>query len=340
MDHLPQPENADLLMIEVPFLCTIAPSTVKEFRRYPANYGLSVDEDGIIDVAALFDLSYDEQLSFIQASLYFAPLQLVCKSATFNISDFRRIDANSRALPETKKLPHYCNKVHQWLLGSNRDEAVLDCLIIAQRNFAIINQDNEFTRKSHFSAILLSIRILYDYIWNSDTSFTDIQTRQNCYESHDDSKHSIPSTILLRKHMKDRGWCPHEINKLLSYVPADTLHFLASIPRSRNRMEGHDACSSIECVVYNNSELSDGGHLTDSCACSNVKPSSPEELHSIIARGRIPLMSFSQSPDGEIHLSYIEAQPSTSYIAISYLWADGLGKTNIRTVCRYVDFGS
>ena len=89
MDHLPLPANADPPKIEVPFVCTIVPNTAKEFCSYPASHGLDVDQDGIIDVEGLFKLSVHEQLCFVQAWLYFAPLQLICGSI-LDIGDFKQ----------------------------------------------------------------------------------------------------------------------------------------------------------------------------------------------------------------------------------------------------------
>ena len=337
MDHLPLPANADPPTIQVPFICGTVPTTVAEFLAYPSTYELTIDQDGIINVVDFFQMSLESQLSFTQSWLYFGPLRLVCGPG-FIVNEFRGLGENGAAVLCTSSLPPYCQEVHRWLLESDQEENLLECLVLAQRNFAVVNQDNNFTRQNPFSALLFSIRVLYDYLWNSDTSFMPPQVHINSTSSANDPTSSLPSTSLLRKHMEDRGWCYHELNNLQSYVPLDTLYFIGSLPRRSSRTTGHGSCSSLtNCIAYNTGDQANSGHATESCTCAYLTPSSPEDLRSIISRGRIPLLSFTESATGVISLSYVEATPTTSYTAVSHLWADGLGnqQSNSMLLCQF-----
>lgn len=332
MDHLPLPKRAEPPKIDVPFVCHNVPESSKQFMVYAPEHGLALDQDGIIDVRALFSQPYDDQLSFVQSWLYFAPLRLVCGS-NLKLDEFQKQSSDGHTILNSSSLPSCCQRIHKWLLEENHDEDILECLRIAHRNFAVINQDNEHTRTTSFSAILMSIRVLYDYIWNSDMYYTPPQNLVSHKIPSTSLQNPLPSTLILRRYMKDRGWCIHDINNLESYLPVDTLYYFSTLPRSKSRTTGHENCASFsKCNAYNFGDEMSSGHVRKGCGCYHLKPSNPEALHKIIERGGIPLVTFHQKHRGDITLQYIEAQPSSSYVAVSHLWADGLGNQHANSM--------
>ncbi|KAK5723030.1 hypothetical protein LTR17_014080 [Elasticomyces elasticus] len=73
-----------------------------------------------------------------------------------------------------------------------------------------------------------------------------------------------------------------------------------------------------------------GHHTTAGCGCVYV-PAPDEELLSILERGKVPMLCC-QLIDGRFKLTYTEMREVTTCVAISHLWADGLGNTEAHAI--------
>lgn len=66
-------------------------------------------------------------------------------------------------------------------------------------------------------------------------------------------------------------------------------------------------------------------HLTDGCSCDDYVTDSLV-LDRILARGSLPLLQVkTASPLDEISVDAVNVQPESEYVALSHVWADGLG---------------
>lgn len=142
--------------------------------------------------------------------------------------------------------------------------------------------------------------------------------------------------------MVDDGWCYHQVRDLSQQFNKHTFRYLSSLERSSERLGKHRRCrQQASCVAYNtnsNSYLS--RHTTPECVCAMV--STPyASLIEVIRSGKVPLISIEEidSDVRNCRLKVHSRSKDTEYVAISHVWADGLGnpKTNALPLCQILD---
>ena len=130
-----------------------------------------------------------------------------------------------------------------------------------------------------------------------------------------------------RRQMLENGWCSHQVRHLSMKYDTKTFSYLAKLKRSPSRDEDHTQCTAHEtCIAYNTNPLTyTTQHTTSDCTCRMV--SVPyDKLISIARRGRVPLVAIESFATGWTPKLRIKARSRTSeYVAISHVWADGLG---------------
>ncbi|MCJ1311978.1 hypothetical protein MMC25_005652 [Agyrium rufum] len=156
------------------------------------------------------------------------------------------------------------------------------------------------------------------------------------------SRHQ-PTEYEVLKRQKEKmiakGWCHHHVNHLSRTYDLNTFLYLATLERSPQRLFDHTLCLSHEaCIAYNtDTETYETRHVTTDCTCQMV--STPyDRLTKVIRQGGIPLLSIEyDATTGEIPKVNVNRRTWRSkYIAISHVWADGLGnpKANALPVCQ------
>ncbi|KAI0654779.1 hypothetical protein C8Q70DRAFT_471377 [Cubamyces menziesii] len=133
------------------------------------------------------------------------------------------------------------------------------------------------------------------------------------------------STALMRSLMYkllDRGWCP----KTLTYFPGELIFIIPNLvnlpPFTRNGPEDHLLCDDDSCAIYTITDESTyvPRHVHPSCRCEYQKPSL-DDVSRLLSQGLVPAVVF----DGTA-LRVVPAAENP-YVAISYVWAEGMGST-------------
>ncbi len=119
------------------------------------------------------------------------------------------------------------------------------------------------------------------------------------------------------------GWCPFTIHKL---VPR-TLSLLAYVStRSlpiRELKDEHDRCDPDACMFYQVDEKTyENSHVCPHRPCEYLAPPS-HDVFAYLERGEIPVVTLDQDSQ---HMT-VRGASGGSYVAISHVWADGLGST-------------
>jgi hypothetical protein len=128
--------------------------------------------------------------------------------------------------------------------------------------------------------------------------------------------------------MVNNGWCPHQVDHLSYKYGLSTFSYLATLERLPARLADHQRCTLHEkCVAYDTDPVTyETRHTTTDCVCAMV--SVPyESLVKITRKGHVPLISIhsSASTDGLLELRVHRRSRKDKYIAITHVWADGLG---------------
>ncbi|KAI1324472.1 hypothetical protein F5Y16DRAFT_381046 [Xylariaceae sp. FL0255] len=142
-------------------------------------------------------------------------------------------------------------------------------------------------------------------------------------------RHRGQTLRLAQESMVANGWCSHQVKHLSNRYDIKTFSYLATLEPSPYRRVSHDRCANQDkCVAYNTAQNSTyrTRHATSGCTCRMV--SMPyEELSRIIRDNKMPLVSIEQEKGTRTRLRLrVHTRSQTSeYIAISHVWADGLG---------------
>lgn len=146
-----------------------------------------------------------------------------------------------------------------------------------------------------------------------------------------DQQTNYQSLKRWKERMLANGWCCHQVNHLLATHDIKAFPYLATLERSSHRLADHKRCwNSVACVAYNvDTATYKTRHVAVDCKCLMV--STPYgRLTKIIRKGEIPLISIEGGTNaGATHeLRVYPRSRESRYIAISHVWADGLGNPN------------
>ncbi|PBK87249.1 hypothetical protein ARMGADRAFT_998177 [Armillaria gallica] len=142
-------------------------------------------------------------------------------------------------------------------------------------------------------------------------------------------RQNISWTILLppgfhhmTKIMLSNGWCPFTI-EILSHDVCSLSYASTRKPYVRGAVEGHHKCKMTACVINTIDTSSySNRHAMEGCTCAYSKPP-VERVCGSLENSEIPVVHQLEPNDG---LSSSDGS-KIPYIAISHVWADGLGST-------------
>ena len=126
--------------------------------------------------------------------------------------------------------------------------------------------------------------------------------------------------------MRAAGWCPSQIFILCQGAfSIQSLYYFTALrqPESPSR---HQSCSKYKCVAYqNNLERYTTQHCTSDCKCEELSIDNGA-VEDILLKGEIPLLRIVPGQSlADLSLEIISSQTSSPYVALSHVWADGLG---------------
>ncbi|KAH7303684.1 hypothetical protein B0I35DRAFT_517242 [Stachybotrys elegans] len=141
-----------------------------------------------------------------------------------------------------------------------------------------------------------------------------------------------PSPIL-KERLRRGGWCPSDSPffpeaTVMSSISAD--YYFGSRPCPWRRRADHSDCSIAIC----NAHLSvvdtatyQQRHVSPTCRCTAVEV--PAEASDLVSQNAVPVVRW----DGTM-LTVSRGSAQTPYIALSHVWADGLGNNNTNSLPR------
>ena len=138
--------------------------------------------------------------------------------------------------------------------------------------------------------------------------------------------------------MQRSGWCPSEIEKTLERTfNIQALHFFLSVSNEPS-IGRHATCNRQRCLAY---QIDVKNYKTQHI-CGNQRHCrdlfiDALELDVIIKDGSLPLLQICQEGSLDTLMAKVERSNSqSSYVAISHVWADGLGNpdANALPICQ------
>lgn len=339
MDHIPD-ENGTRMVLKVPYYSNGFTYDGQEWATFPERAGYPWLAENIT-VQQLNEhyrtCSIRGLQALAQSWMFFAPLQVFLGSG-YKETDFVTQDQ------ETGSWRISTLAAAGWVLrdGSNRPS-----MEWPGRPDITVNayQFNTFLGKLYAKTVLwdrfaigkeqswvdlaLSFKILYEML----TSLPKHLARSRGAWNRHLPTQPGPSQDCLRTSLlqSSQAWCPHQVDALCTTLPYTALAYLTGFPRMQRPGINHTECHEHRaCVAYNidlgvKVQTSHSSQCEDPTTCQNVKAPREERVR-ILQGGGIPVLRCSE--DGrQINLSFVSASPDLKYVAVSHLWADGLGNT-------------
>ncbi|OCH90586.1 hypothetical protein OBBRIDRAFT_589453 [Obba rivulosa] len=178
--------------------------------------------------------------------------------------------------------------------------------------------------------ILHTIAAITEASW----SFLDCELHEAGVVSDNLTGLQLPGNIneACRHEMAEDGWCPFAASQLHGYSTC-ALGFASTCkPFVRKGVDhrDHSQCTHKMCCSNNIDPATYSNlHVTEDCTCKSVVPP-VEQIKHALSRKEIPIIRIHAmtTPDDErVTMTCSTASSGTSYVAISHVWADGLGST-------------
>ena len=177
----------------------------------------------------------------------------------------------------------------------------------------------------------LAIRVLVETLTNAIHDLAHVKVTEN----RDIQK--LEHNSLLERRFLGNGWCPFQIAKLWGQYSPSTAYYLSSLPREPT-FGGvkHNECSEHRCKTTSIDPSTYKPQHAESCSaydrlCRMVGVRS-SDVAECIKRGRIPLISFEESVDGNLRPKIVESRSGLRYVALSHVWSGGLGNVNMNSM--------
>ena len=142
--------------------------------------------------------------------------------------------------------------------------------------------------------------------------------------------------------MKKAGWCPSELSAIKSkFATIQSLMVCSRMDRSRLK-RSHENCTKKRCEWYqiNPKVVYEVKHREAACQCKCFQSDKMDTgIQDILLRTHSGLPVLDISGKGEsLSIKVVETTFDTEYIAISHIWADGMGnpRANSLPTCQLV----
>ncbi len=140
----------------------------------------------------------------------------------------------------------------------------------------------------------------------------------------------------IRQQMLSAGWCPSEIARAKDkFVCLQSLTFLSRMNRSEIPRD-HSVCTTSLCSAFQIVATTyQPKHKQPHCKCKEAAPNT-KDIYNTLQRGELPLLKLTQTNGNleSLNIEVVTYTPETPYVAISHVWADGLGNPRENSVPR------
>ncbi|RDW58737.1 hypothetical protein BP6252_13213 [Coleophoma cylindrospora] len=147
-------------------------------------------------------------------------------------------------------------------------------------------------------------------------------------------------SLYFQRRLKEDGWCTTEIERIYHSMPSPpSRYYISMLDRPQPELS-HKDCTSSSCIYWGMKETKYiTKHTTDDCACEDV--AMPQvDVEAILEHGSYPLIVpdlTNAGPDGKLYVKMVPSSPERKYVAISHVWADGMGNpgANMIPLCLF-----
>ena len=346
MDHLPLPSDPSIARAKVPYILAAdhdltQPSDEEAFLDYPSRVGWpQVIPSAQLPEFKKYDLAHpsdDRALErFFQAYLFFGLLHVVLQDLYDPEDYITREPEHGLAFVHTSKL---LDRLEAWRkrqqqLTSEEKHAVYDkllpCLYRAEDALSVLGPErpHQGFNPALKYALVATGEVLTCAI--DSTLFEPGETR---------SPNAWSRTYwdaAVEDDMKSHGWCPRDVASVRTSF--NTLSAVEFTRRLRKPELGinHAQCIDEVCVAmqlnpdHSAFELT---HTAGDCHCQALGPKLIDIVQSLES-GKTPLLRIEGESADDMIVHVVPRTANVAYVALSHVWADGLGNPNANELSR------
>ena len=338
MEHLPVASTGAVEgLTTVPFVCQ-KPYDGGPFLTYPIRVNRPeivpdanrVGQQPLFEYERLHPTPNKDFESFCQTWLFFGLINEflgdICRSDDF----VRRGEGGEGRILSTSRLP---GLIEQWMKsvedGSSdvNYEHVATCLRLTYATLTAAG--SEFDASVKFC--IASVGELFEYAANIAFRVENLVSDNQCPASW----HVLIDKTPWIERLGVLGWCPSQIGVMTgSALSLQSLHFYASVKAST--LEGrHDMCDGLKCVAYQ-TNLTDytTQHVAKDCKCEEFHVD-VSRLDHVLSTGATALLRIREGEKlNELTAEIVLSEPDSTYLALSHVWADGLGNAKANALPR------
>ncbi|KAK6541494.1 hypothetical protein TWF694_007303 [Orbilia ellipsospora] len=270
--------------------------------------------------------------AFIQAWLYLGLLESIL-ALPIAISYLVRTDDDGSAYIYSRTLPILLDVQSRRFRTMEPDyqqagfQLARECATNASSILChIIEEISKLDRKQPFKelkAMLLTTEPALSSLHEAIIRFCELRLMSTIWTSIN------PYGLLPKSYSENlirKGWCPFVISSAESAMSASMLRYI-DIAGFTKTTTGHEQCTPEQCG-RNNIQISTytQQHWPSKCRCHFLKPDHATVLD-ILDHGYIPLVRLAEDMNSLEISAAPPDQTLVDYIAISHVWADGLGST-------------
>lgn len=223
-----------------------------------------------------------------------------------------------------------------WLLDQHKQDQEVRRVMFSLQCCSEVEQVLNLAEHAHFNRatrmLLASVaQLVEEAVISVDTSRFDMLRRITPVKLDDDDE----------QHMIASGWCPSEIPSVQNqFCCTATRIFLRCMSKPRLGQShlqcDQDTCHGLQILLDEYQASHFGG-------CGRCEMAGPDAamVHECLASGSFPVLDVTFKSDGSVSLEAIPYTDGLLYVALSHVWADGLGnpKSMQLPCCQIVRLG-
>lgn len=334
MDHLPVPKVKIDLDLSIPLLVTSPISYEKgAFETFPASRGLETDADGFVSFAELTARPVRESLEIMQSWLYFTLLARIFRHR-FKMSDFvsSRLDDKDQMIITSKPLTALLRR------GSDLPFSFNPLVIMELRIWHLARKQCDICDQPWPEAgllgskIILSIRVLLESLLSLDRLYYSQWRRTITSET------PVPSLqIFFQQQLIREQWCSRQLERIQHGGSYSSTIYLCQLMRQPKRPGWPAKCeivSRCSCFHFDRKAFT-YPHVFETCKCKSIQSCAGDMLEILQAGGITLVKVTAEHVRGDLKVvsaEYVRATPTLPFVAISHVWADGLGHPEAGTI--------
>ena len=306
------------------------------WARFPERMGWTIKELQAIQVgkpSSNPEHTNERAASLAQAWLYFGLIHVLTETPV-DTQKYLRLNSNGKQIISTAYFPEQVEQWRQSLARKSKEQLTEYCTSL-DRLIDVI--DSQCFRVAQGNETVVPCEVFFSIVVLR-TSLISCKTRWFPNSSLPPEPQLGHAHDRIREQLTRKCWCQSEVQRMGQIFCSLTMYHVGASGRKKSTRD-HSNCHRDQCKALQQADTKDyrPRHAIENCQCPLVGPNQ-EQIMELIRKGEVPLVSYSDTQGLQIGSFRQGESHQHPYIAISHVWADGLGNPNANAMhqCQFV----